>query len=47
MKKQSDFSKAMQAHGFKKGESKRHPATSHYKAPPVNQAAYRSFKNVG
>lgn len=44
MKKGSDFSKAMQAHGLKKGENKRHPATSHYKGKPVDQAAYRSFK---
>ena len=46
MKKPNDFHKAMQAHGFKKGDGKhkRHPATDGYKAPPVDQAAYRSFK---
>ena len=38
------FSKVMQAHGLKKGPSKRHPVTNHYKAPPVDQAAYRKFK---
>jgi len=41
-----EFKKAMQGHGFKKGdgEHKRHPATSHYKAPGVDQVKYRSFK---
>lgn len=43
-KKRSDFHKAMQGHGFTKGngENKRHPSTQHYKAPSVAQARYRS-----
>ena len=43
-KTKSEFRQAMQAHGFKKGPNKRHPATSHYKGKPVDQAAYRKFK---
>jgi hypothetical protein len=30
--KRSDFSQAMKSHGFARGESKRHPATSHTSA---------------
>lgn len=38
----SDFHKAMQSHGVAKGsgEHKRHPSTSHYKAPDVAHARY-------
>lgn len=40
--RKSDFHKAMQSHGVAKGtgEHKRHPATSHYKAPDVAHARY-------
>lgn len=41
-KPKSDFHQAMQSHGFSKGDGthKRHPATSHYKAPTVDKARY-------
>lgn len=44
--RKSDFHQAMQAHGVSRGDGshKRHPSTSHYKAPSVSQAKYRSFK---
>jgi hypothetical protein len=40
--RKSDFHKAMQSHGVAKGtgEHKRHPATSHYRAPTVDKARY-------
>lgn len=43
-KEKSSFSAAMQASGVAKGDGKhkRHPATSHYRAPSVSQAQYRS-----
>lgn len=43
-KERSSFHSAMQASGMSKGDGKhkRHPATSHYRAPSVSQAQYRS-----
>jgi hypothetical protein len=40
----SDFHKAMQGHGFVRGDGqhKRHPATDVYKGPSVAKAKYRS-----
>lgn len=41
-KEKSSFSAAMQASGMSKGDgkNKRHPTTSHYRAPSVAQARY-------
>lgn len=41
-KEKSSFSAAMQAGGVTKGDGKhkRHPSTSHYRAPSVAQARY-------
>ncbi len=41
-KKQSDFHRAMQAHGLSRGDGQhsRHPATNSYKGQSVSQARY-------